>query len=257
MHIASASRWLLSMKRFYIDQDDIRSLGLRGSVLLCYTALRALCANPSASWRGSYQRLSDESGCGCRMTAERSVSALVKRGLIRKDGNQFSIAQFVQISAQIVQPNAQSVQFSKEKSNKKENIIKEIKGGGGNIAPPPPPTYFDVFSFGKQKNIPESVCLGFYAYYSEFNWKHKNGDYVTNWKATLTNWYLREKKSAAKSVYQSIYGHASEQQQAEYAGSQYAEYQARKQKEQQEEQARQQNEETRYISYADYKKQKK
>lgn len=100
-----------------------RELGLSGSDAWVYCALKVLCAK--GAWNGSMQQLADESMCGGRMTATRSVDRLIERNIIIRTNEGLQIAQNEQGIAQNEHQNAQNEQNLKEK-NQKKNIINKI-----------------------------------------------------------------------------------------------------------------------------------
>jgi len=175
------------MKRFFIDESYNQQWGLQGNELLVYAALRALCANPSHSWKGSNQELANESHCGSRQTAKRSVTALIRRGLVTVTSNCFTIVQIGRDDVQNGRENVQNGPYFKERTKEKGYNINNKENFGRNYSFSPP---------------------------------------------------------------------ATEQQQAHYAGSQYAAYLQRKQNEKRLEQIRQANDETKTVSFDDYKKSK-
>lgn len=119
-----------------------RELGLSGSDAWVYCSLKVLCAK--GAWNGSMQQLADESMCGGRMTATRSVDRLIERNVIIRTNDGLQIAQNEQGTAQNEHQNAQNEQNLKEK-NQKKNIIKKESLSNDISQPLAGRTDFDLF----------------------------------------------------------------------------------------------------------------
>ena len=109
------------MNYFVVHSRELRELGLTGTDALVYSALRILTSK--GPWKGSLQKLADESLCGGRLTAWRSVERLIELNIISRDNDGL---QFVQNEHRFVQNERKSVQneqFLKERTKENNNII--------------------------------------------------------------------------------------------------------------------------------------
>jgi len=190
------------MKRFYINESDIQQLGLKGNVLLCYTALRALCSNPSQTWRGSIADLYKRSGTTSEDATDRAVDKLFEMHLICKVDKRYSIPQYTEENAEQIPQNGEKFaqnagnkestkEYNKlfnnsERENQRETHAPTLVFDKNKIFNPP---YWNEWeAFGKKEKIPLMVYKKAWCFYMMRGWEG-----VREWKAALLYWDLKDK----------------------------------------------------------------
>jgi len=254
-----------------------RQLKLIGSEVLVFEYLAALYYYGQV-WKGTMEKLGEETLAGSKQTMGRIVEKLEKMGLVEKNGMTIRLINqeiMDQIGTKQVQNGTEKFQNGTEwqekekKQKKKEEYKDKIKDNNSSLvmdmkSQPQQPIYFNSFisptwdeivAYAQEKGMPLTLYTKFYAYYSANGWTLHHGAKMVNWKATLAYWWEKEKTNAARVTYRNPYGQASTQELASYAGAQYADFLERKEREKQKELVRQQNAETRHVSYEEYKEQ--
>ena len=109
------------MNYFVVHSRELRELGLTGTDALVYSALRILTSK--GPWKGSLQKLADESLCGDRTTALRSLTRLIEKRLIQNTIDGIIMLQNATPSLQNATCSLQNATISKERTKENNNII--------------------------------------------------------------------------------------------------------------------------------------
>lgn len=257
------------------------NLGLTGNEERIFSYLATLYYY-GKDWEGPMDRLGKQKGIS-HQTVGRIIESLTQKQLISKAGQKIQIInQQVQdligrkevenghVNAQYGQNKVYDGQNSQEKEKNqknKEEIKDKIKDNNSSLLKDVmsqprqplcfnsfiPPTWEDIVLFAQEKRMPLPLYKKFYAYYSANGWTLKGGKQMSNWKAALTYWWETEQTRSAQVGNRGQFGHATEQEQASYAGSEYTAYLARTERKRQEELEREQNVETRCVTFEEFK----
>ena len=109
------------MNYFVVHSRELRELGLTGTDALVYSALRILTSK--GPWKGSLQKLADESLCGGKTTAHRSLSRLIEKGLAKITEDGIILFQNGTVALQNGTNLFQNGTISKERTKENNNII--------------------------------------------------------------------------------------------------------------------------------------
>ncbi|MCQ2310416.1 MAG: hypothetical protein MJZ64_01525, partial [Paludibacteraceae bacterium] len=184
--------------------DMMHEMRLQGREAMVYSALLYLCKN--APWKGSAQELADFSLCGSSDTALRMLDSLQIKGLLTyraTKGGQTQIAlsqtQNASKQTQNAEVQTQNAEVSEKESNQRKRI-KENKEESecDNSAHTHTreilkdkfikPNWKEWYGYGKEQGIDYLTCLKSFAYYESVGWAK-----ISNWRATLIYWDLKDK----------------------------------------------------------------
>ena len=95
-------------------------------------------------------------------------------------------------------PTGSQQQYKKIEEDKEDNYLSILDAENQNF----PPTLEEIRLFAEQEKIRIDVQK-FYDYYTERDWKTKNGNFIRNWKKTLqywgkTEWNAAQRKETAR-----------------------------------------------------------
>lgn len=187
---------------FYTITESMLDLGLRGTELNLFAIIFGYSQRGDGCCYATRQELARRCGVSSRRTIDAAISALIEKGLIRREnvtrkGRETTAYSYMPEGANSAHPHVQKLHTSPVQKlhtpgansahmeNKEEN--KTVKTT--------PPTPKDVADYCRSRGFADPE--GFADYYVESmnlaGWVRKNGQPVDNWKQNVLQWEKHHK----------------------------------------------------------------
>ena len=198
---------------YYVITESMLDLGLRGTELNLFAIIFGYSQRGDGCCYATRQELARRCGVASRRTIDSAISALIEKGLIRRDnvvknGKEMTAYSYIYEGAKIAPSPVQNLhpmgvqKFHKGGANSAHMENKEEKKVDNKTTPTPssftPPTFDQVVDYCKSRGFADPE--GFADYYIETSnnngWRKKDGTPVTNWKNNVLVWEKYHKEEA-------------------------------------------------------------